>query len=162
MDEKKKKMCRNLTDGVSDGRMGRSEQLKEKRTDCRKTRQTPDRGSPHSITSDQPHITHLIYLPLSSALPLRLTFFLPTALVSSLFTSPPPLRSLRPKLPCESGGWGCVCSITFWPRQGAWNTCFSSFQGSLKYLEVGQRQDSEVWNPTGYFFLETKSCLFQF
>lgn len=144
----KKKMCRNLADGVSDGRMGRSERLKEKSTDCRETRQTPDRRSPHSITSDQPHITHLIYLSLLSALPLRL--FPPfLRLPSSPRSSPPRLFCFLLGHGClvESEGSGCVCSIMFWPRQGAWNTCFGSLLGSLKYLEVGQRHSwkAEPW-----------------
>lgn len=139
--QQKKKICRILADLVSDGRMGRSDRLKEKRTDCRKTRQTLDRRSPHSITSDQPHITHLIYLPLLlSASPLRLPFLLPTTLVSPLFTSPSPLCVLSGRgCLVESEGSGCVHGIMFGPRQGAWNTCFGSLRCSLKYVKVGQK-----------------------
>lgn len=98
--EKKKQKKEDVqvrAERVSGGRMGRSDRLREKRTDCRKTRQLLDRRSPHSITSDQPHITHLIYLPLLlSASPLPLSFLL-------LFTSPSPLCPLGPWLPCRVG-----------------------------------------------------------
>lgn len=95
--KQKKEDVQVLAERVSGGRMGRSDRLREKRTDCRKTRQLLDRRSPHSITSDQPHITHLIYLPLLlSASPLPLSFLL-------LFTSPSPLCPLGPWLPCRVG-----------------------------------------------------------
>lgn len=95
--ERNEEDLRVYTDRVSGGRTRRSVWLRERRMVCRKRRQILDRRSPHSITSYQPHITHLIYLPLLlSPLPLLLSFlppprhaFLPTLhlLISSASTA---------------------------------------------------------------------------
>lgn len=75
-----------------------------------------DRRSPHSITSYQPHITHLIYLPLPShssfphrpwtspflLSPLLSLLLLPTPLSSPLFTSSSRTLSFWPDRP-DSG-----------------------------------------------------------
>lgn len=131
---------RVYTDRVSGGRTRRSVWLRERRMVCRKRRQILDRRSPHSITSYQPHITHLIYLPLLlSPLPLLLSFlphpspchaFLPALhlLVSS--------GSSRPRLRGRVESSGCVRSIMFGPWQQAWNTGFRcSWQCSFECLK---------------------------